>query len=322
MRLPLTTLWILILAPIVTACQSTPHNNEPVNPDTVNKTAKAPAAYIDSTPVSKDELYAVLLEIGGGQALAELLLDRALSKRLTQEGLALSPADIQAEQDRLLNSLSEDRDQAVRLVKQMRADRGLGEQRYAALLGRNAGLRKLISDNIKVSEAAVRQAYALAYGKRYRVRLITAASAQTLTKVRRRALAGESFTELAIELSTDLSAQQGGLLSAFSPLDATYPKSIRDAAARLTTESEGKRISSIIALPQGYALIRLEEVVTPQGPPLEQIRARLESAVRLDLERIRMQQLARALIDQANVIVLDPELDKAWKRQRDTVLQR
>ncbi len=76
-----------------------------------------------------------------------------------------------------------------------------------------------------------------------------------------------------------------------------------------------------IALPEGYALIWLEEVIDKDAPPLEQVRDELARVVRLELERVRMQQLARVMISQANVVVLDPALDKAWQRQRETIAQ-
>lgn len=318
---------LFILAAFAAGCQS--HNNQAgsstgpgtsVNPPSPQPSQLAPAAYLDGEAVTRAQLYRIMIESQGGQALSEILLDRAITKRLVQESFELGDADIQAEKQQLMNSLSTDPDQATRLLDSMRAQRGLGEQRFAALLRRNAGLRRLVRDSITVTDSAVQQAYQLRYGTRYRVRLITANNVATLSNVRRRTLGGESFTDLAIAVSTDRSAAQGGLLSPINPIDATYPKAIRDALPKLGMGQPDQRLSSVIALPEGYALLWLEEVVSSDAPPIEQERDRLEQIVRIELERVRMQQLARVMVSEANVIVLDLALDTAWKRQRNTIV--
>ncbi|MFN3167336.1 MAG: hypothetical protein ACE37H_09765 [Phycisphaeraceae bacterium] len=315
---------VCILAPIVAGCQSDPSATTPTGGGAATaalaRDDKA-AAYIDGVAVSRNELYQQLVEARGGQVLTEVLLDRAVSRELDAQGLALSAADLDAERERLLTNLSDDRDEATRLLNTMRDQRGLGDRRFDALLRRNAALRKLVADQIAVGDAAIEQAYLLRYGPRYRVRLITANDVGTLNQARRRALAGQSFTDLAIELSTDPSAAQGGLLSPINALDATYPKAIRDALPTLSTDELESRLSPVIAMPEGYALLWLVEVSQQDAPPIERVRDELEQAVRLDLERVRMQQLARVLVGRANVIVLDPALDAVWQRQREAIVE-
>lgn len=262
----------------------------------------------------------MMAQAHGGKALEEVLLDRAVQARLKQEGLTLEQAQIDTERQRVLAALADDPDQAARLLKEMRSQRGLDDARFGNLLRRNAGLRALVSDQITINEAATRQVYELRYGDRYQVRLITSDSLDDLTRARRLAVDSEAFTSLAIEISTDRSVQQGGLLSPISPADPTYPKAIRDALPKLKSGNTTSRLSPIIALDQGYALLWLEGVIKQADPPeIEQVRDELIAAVRDDLESVRMRQLARTLIEQANVIVLDPALDTSWQRQRDAM---
>lgn len=314
-------LGLLILAPIAVGCQSRPVESGSSTPNASQTTADRVAAYIDGKPVTRDTLYQMMAESAGGEALSELLLDRTVTRRLADQGMALTEADVQAERQRLMASLSPEPDTAARLLRAMRDQRGLGDKRFEALLRRNAGLRKLVRSDIKIEQNAVLQAYELRYGKRYRVRLITADTVNALGRARQRALAGESFADLAIEVSTDESVNQGGLLSPISPADPTYPKAIRDALPRLSTDSTKDRLSPVIALPKGYALLWLEQAIKTDPPALDQVRDQLEQAVRTELERVRMQQLARVMLGQANVIVLDPELDASWKRQREAVVE-
>lgn len=315
---------IVIVAATLLGCQSTPASDADPAPH-ASSDAPAPdetqktVAYIDGKPATRSALYTLLAEAHGGEALTELILDRAVPRRLEAEGLSLTQADLDAERERLMAGLAEDRDQAARLFSEMRDRLGLGQARYDAMVRRNAGLRKLVADGVTVTEPAIRQAYERRYGKRYRARLITADNAATLSRLRRRALEGASFTDLAISHSTDASAAQGGLLSPISPADASYPKAVREALPKLSTDSEAARLSPVIALAEGYALLRLEAVTRPEAPPYAEVRDALRAEVRRDLERLRMQQLTRAILEDADVVVLDPALAEAWDRHRERV---
>lgn len=323
MRDALPIVLLLIVAPFVAGCQSNTTqrpSGTASSPTTLAGPGEKPVAYLDGKAVTQAQLYRLIAPAHGGEALAEILLDRTVQARLKQEAIELTPADIEAEKAKLLASLDPDPDQAARLLKQMRSERGLDRDRYTAMLRRNAGLRRLVRDQITINDAAIAQAYQLRHGKRYQVRLIVADKLDVITKARRQALAGDSFTDLAIERSTDRSANQGGLLSPISPADPTYPKAIRIALPKLKMDNRASRLSPAIALDAGYALLYLEEVIAPTDPPtLDEARPELQAAVRANLEQLRMRQLARTLIEQANVVVLDPSLDKAWKRQKGEI---
>ena len=314
---------LLIVAPFAIACQSATTQSPGQPAHTAPQPAdldSTPAAYLNGKAVTQAQLYRVLVPAHGGEALAEILLERAVQQRLQQEGSELQQADLDAERDRLLASLNPDPDQAARLLREMRSQRGLDDKRFDSMLRTNAGLRALVRDQVTLNDAAIEQAYALRYGKRYRVRLITADQLDTITQARKQVLAGDSFTDLAVDLSTDTSAAQGGLLSPISPADPTYPKAIRDALPKLNTDTPAKRLSTAIALDQDYALLWLEDIQTPDNPPtLGAVRAELEAAVRRDLERLRMRQLARTLIEQTDIVILDPLLDQPWKRQQNAI---
>lgn len=312
---------LLIVAANLLGCQSNDVSDGRDDANTPRQTFEQPiaAAYIDGVVADRAELSQILIEAHGGEALAELVLDRGVAKRLSQAGLSLTEQDLAAERERVLADLSRDTDDAARLLREMQQRLGLGARRFDALIERNAGLRRLVREGIEVTEPAIQQAYQLRYGKRYIARIITAPDVATLSLARRRAINGTSFTELAIELSTDTSAAQGGLLSPISPADVSYPKAVRDAVSRLTTTSTQSRLSPVIALADGYALLYLESIETRPAPPIDQVRSELASAVRLDLERLRMQQLARAILSQANVVVLDPALAKSWEARREAL---
>ncbi len=316
-------LLLLIVAVFATACQSDSSQTVTEPDQTAIKPVDQgdrPIAYLDGKLVTQDQLYRQIVQAHGGEALAEILLDRAVKARLKQEGIELTPADIDAERDKLLTSMEPDPDQAARLLREMRDQRGLDEAKFTSLLKRNAGLRSLVRDQVTINDAAITQAYQLRYGTRYEVRLIITKKLDAITQARRQVISGAPFTDLAIALSTDSSARQGGLLSPISPADPTYPKVIRDALPKLKLTDATTRLSQVIAMPEGYALLWLEAIKVPMDrPSLDEVRVQLTESVRDELERIRMRQLARTLIEQADVVVLDPALDKAWRRQRGVI---
>lgn len=310
----------LIFAATALGCQSGPGSSNPghgeTDPPPAFQQPDRPVAYLNGHPLTQAELFATLAEMDGGLALSEVLLDRAITDRLSDQGLAVTDADLQQERGIILASLSDNEDEATRLLAAMRARRGLGDRRFHALLRRNAGLRKLIEPVTDIGEPAIRQAYELQYGQRYVVRLVLTDNAAQAQEVRRLALEGASFIDLAVATSTDPSAAQGGLLSPISPADATYPLALREQLPKLKLDTEATRLSPVLTLGTGYAIVRLEEIYAARGPAIEAVRDVLEARVRLRLQRLRMEQLARTLIDSANIVVLDPTLKHSWEQQR------
>ncbi|MEM6504640.1 MAG: hypothetical protein AAF711_04145 [Planctomycetota bacterium] len=323
MRDALPIMLPLIVAPFLVGCQSNATQNpRDGSADAVIRidNADPPVAYLNGQAVNRSEIYRLIVPAHGGDALAEILIDRAVKGRLDQQAIRLTPEEIEAERNILLASLDTDPDRAARLMREMRSQRGLDEKRFGGMLERNAGLRRLVRDEVKINDLAIQEAYKLRYGQRYEVRLITSENLDALNQARREVISGASFTDLAIDLSTDISASQGGLLSPISPADPTYPKAIRDALWGLKMDGPEARLSPAIALNQGYALLWLEQVVQPEDPPeMASVRGELERSVRRELERLRMRQLARTLIEQADIVVLDPALNQAWQRQGDAI---
>ncbi len=271
-----------------------------------------PLAYINGQAIDARELMASLIETAGGEVLAETVLDRLIERRLERRGLTVTADDLEQERNALLATLSDDPDEAALLLRRLRERRGLGERRFDALLRRNAGLRKLVRDEVTVTRAALNQAYRERYGERYRARLIVVPSVVEANRLRARAIEQPSrFGELAALHSTDASAVQGGLLPDISPVDATYPAAVRQALESL----EPGQVSDIISLDQGFAILKLEQKIEPRRVAMADVEQELAERVQRQGEGLRMQQLARELLTRANVVTLNPGLSESWRRQ-------
>lgn len=271
---------------------------------------------LDGEPIPWGVLRPALAEAAGGIVLEEAVLDRLLAREAERVGVAITPADINRERGLVLESfvqggLASTRDEASRLLASIRRARGLGESRYAALLRRNAILRALVAPRVAVTPDAVDQAFMYRFGERYRARLIVVPSLAAATEAVRRLERGEDFSALAAEASIDASAARGGVLEPISPADPAYPVAVRSALRALSPGG----ISAPIAVDQGYAVLRLDAVLPAFSPPPDRAEAEpmLEREVRLQQERLLMNQLARSLLDSARLTVLDRALDDAWR---------
>ena len=308
----------VIVAAILGAGCVSGSSRQPTAPAPTVRTSgeRGPLAYSAGERVTLDDLGPALLEAAGATVLAEHVLDAALAQRLDSRGLAVTETNVAAEEAIVRQSLSEDEDVAARLLADLRERRGLGPVRFAALLKRNAGLRRLVEGQFTVTDPAVRQAYRLAHGPAARVRLIVTPTLRGAQDLRQRAAAGEPFGELAAMNSTDPSAAQGGLLSPIRPDDTSYPQAVRAAVSGL----EPGGVSEPLAIDGGFALVKLEENLAGDGASFEEVKDGLAERVRRRAERTLMQQQARELIGGADVTLLDPALNAAWERQREALL--
>ncbi|MHC5022836.1 MAG: peptidylprolyl isomerase [Planctomycetota bacterium] len=269
-----------------------------------------PAALVAGRAVTWGDLRPALNEIGGATALRDYILDRQLEAEIQRTGVIVTEADAAAEQRLLLDTLDVDPDRALRLLDQLRTRQGLGPQRYALLLRRNAMLRALVRDQVTVSSASIDRMYEILHGARRQARLILVPSLSDARAVIDRLDAGEPFAEIAVETSTDASAPRGGLLAPIARDDPTYPNAIR----RTLWTLEPGAVSSPILVDGGYAVIQLAREVPWDGTEKQVVRPQLERAVRQSQERLLMDELARRLLRDVSVTIFDDALQESWTR--------
>lgn len=316
-----TLRWFVLMAVAMAGCeaggggfQSAPRNaanNQSTGDAAASPTGNA-VVYIDGEPFTDAQLAPALYEVAGETILTERILDQQIKRRLAEAGLTVTDDDLTAERRIMRQTLSADDNQSTRLLQQLRRRRGLGEQRFKALLHRNAAMRKLVQDEVVVSESAIGQAYEQSYGPLYEARLIVVDSAAKAADLARQARQGADFTTLAIAHSNDASRAQGGLIGPISPADPTWPDALRDAVIHLKPQE----ISPPIVLDKGFAVLKLESKTERSAPPLADVKEELARQVRRQVERIQMERLARTMLESADVVVLDASLQRAW-RQRE-----
>lgn len=280
-------------------------------------------ALIGGDPVWASELMPALQEAAGGMILEEAALDRQIARELAQRGVTIDEQAVENErgvlQQTLARGISGSNDQTSDLISRLRATRGLGDTRFAALLRRNAGLRALVRDGVHVSATDLEIAYQIRYGTRYRTRLILVRSELDAASARSRLLGKdgsppEAFSSVAAQVSTDPSSERGGAIGVVSPVDPSYPEALRRVVATLAPGS----ISDPIALEQGFAIITVDSVVPAErSVSPEAVSAELEREVRLVREQAEMAKLASRLLGSISVSPLDASLNWGWRAWRE-----
>ncbi len=277
-------------------------------------TDSRPAAIWGDTVIEWSDLRPRLAERSGGAVLEEMLIDRRLEALLRERGRPLTPAQIAAEEQILLETLDPDPSRAASLLRSLRQVQGLSTLRWNDLLRRNASLRALVADEVKVSDDAVEAALDAAHGAKRRCRIIALPDARAAEDVAGQLSRGANFAELAVERSTDRSAERGGLLAPVSRLDPSFPASFRNALWSLQPGA----VSAPVLLDQSWVLILCEREI-PAGSALGAAseREKARTAVRRAQERLLMENLARSIVrDTTTVTVFDDALQESWRSAR------
>ena len=196
------------------------------------------------------------------------------------------------------------------LQRLLRESRNLGDRRFGHLLWRNAALRVLVQDEVIVSDTVLQEFYNYRYGPRYEARLIVVSSLQEATEVIKRATSGESYIDLAVHYSTDLSRAQGGLLDRISTADATWPLIIRQTVSRLR---EGQ-ISQALVLDGGVGILKLQRIIPAADVSFDQVARELADEAQRQMERRHMDRLTRQILEDADLLVVDRALAARWRQ--------
>ncbi|MCA9300442.1 MAG: peptidylprolyl isomerase [Phycisphaerales bacterium] len=281
-------------------------------------------ASVDGSPLSFETIRDELLEAAGRVVVEEKALDVLLDQEMDRRGLSVTDEDIAYErslmQQVLVDSATANRDDAERLLDRVLHARGIGPRRFESLLRRNAMLRQLVSSDIEIDEGQVRRTYDVAHGPRVQARIIVCASQQDASAIRRRLSTSSSlrvdFATEAMAHSTDDSAARGGLLDPIQISDPSYPSALREGLSRAKPEV----ILGPIALQGGFALVLHERDVDGTGQSFEDTAPAIRRLVRLDAERLAMQQLASRLISDHPVTARDPSL--GWSLDRNGTSRR
>lgn len=273
-----------------------------------------PAAMIDGKSVTWGDLRPILGDLAGAEALREYILDRKLARALDEAKITISDDDVAAERKTLLESLNDDPNTAIRLLDELRSKQNLGKKRFDGLLRRNAGLRALVRKDgaVNITDDALRSMHDMLHGPKRQARIMLLSDLSRAQAAINLVNTGVSFADAAVEMSTDSSAARGGLLEPISQSDPNYPEALRQTLFTLNTGE----MSGPVLLGDKYAVVFMVKRTAADGVTLQDARPALERIVRINQERVLMDQLARRLTLDTAVTVFDEELNDSWQRAK------
>lgn len=277
---------------------------------------------VNGQVLTLEQLRPYLVEAGGAIAVEEIAMDRVLRQQFADAGMRLSSSDISAEEGKLIEALREsagnDAARGEELLLRVRSSRGLGPTRYAALLERNAMLRRMVAGEVAITAEQVEQGKQVRFGPRYRGRVIITRSEREAAAARAQVASAagvpamrEKMSELAAQSTLTSSSYPGGVTEPISPADTAYPGSLRTVISKLQPGD----LSPIIALDKAFAIFFLEDVLPGNAAPtsrdVDDIRRTLQNAG----ERIAMERKARQVMDAAGINIVEPGLRWTWENR-------
>ena len=309
-----TAILIPLLLPLI-GCESQPIRAAPDQPPA---RTNRPVAIINGVAIDRSALEDGLSESAGAEILREFALDRALSVRCEDLGISIGNDELAQERALLGDTLglADNRSMPAGVLEELRAQRGLGPDRFERLLRRSAMLRALIG-NPEPSQAQIDRAYASAFGDRYRVRLFVSQTAKPAHELRADAMDADDsqrpwlFAERCAEASIHPSSPRGGLIESLSPEALGYPS----ALLGVLSTTPPSTCSGVMSTEAGYVLVLVESrapALTPSNEQKSEILARL----RQNTQRLAMQRLAAEILEQQEIIVMDRALNWAWTNRR------
>lgn len=277
-----------------------------------------PAAVVGGKILSQADLGPAMAEAAGALVLEERVLDVELERRMAAGGLKLPPDAQEQELRRLTDTLGEQSgvsaDRVGLVLERLRRERGLGPVRFQALLLRNARLRALAGADAVPNEALAAAA-AMELGERTEARLITVSTArdagEILATVRDSSDPSAVFGRLAREKSEDSQAAQGGTLPPLSQADTSLPPALRQALGTTVTGL----YPEILSVGDKFVLLFVDAKRPAVENPTPDQQAQAEAKARARLERLAMDRLAREILEQAKVSVMDESLRWSWDRR-------
>lgn len=272
------------------------------------KTPSRVVAIVSGQSITRQDMWDHLVESSGDEIFQDLLLSRAIQHAFDQHHLPeLTHEEINFERNVLLRTLQNNSASDLNLIL---AKRGYGKIRLQALCKRNAGLRKLVQQNINITDASVQRMFALLHGPKFPVQILVTSTLDQASQARRNIQDGESFATVAQRISIDPSSPMGGVVAPISPADPLWPTSVRELIQTL----EVGDCSPPILIEDRWLLITVTDPPTVQTVHLADVREEMEQLSRLAMEQLEMDQLSKRLRANINPNIIDPTLKRASQR--------
>lgn len=265
-------------------------------------------AIVNGQQVTRQELADECLLHFGEEVLESIINKRLITEECQRRNIPITQDEVRQEMDRMAQRFGLPTDQLLMMLKK---ERHITPEQYAKeIIWPTVALRKLATNELKVSAKDKQEAWDMLYGPSVQLRLIACESARKAEQVRKEALADpDNFGNIAKEKSIDVvSASAKGLIQPVHKHQGD-PNIEREAFALKVGE-----ISKVIPVGDQFVILKCEAKFEEQKVPMEKVEKVLEESIRDKKLRLSADQIFQRLQDASKVenVMNDP---KARKRQ-------
>lgn len=270
---------------------------------------EALVARVNGQPIGETDLQQALLKEAGPRVLVEMIDELIIRQAAQQRGLEAVSQQV----DLRMESVLAQAGGTGRLAEALRAQ-GLTQERLREQIRLSVLLDALVRDDISVSEDEIQQYYQdnlgrYSYGPQVQGRMILVETRENAESLRQALEGGGDFAGLAKAFSRDpATAEQGGDMGWFERGD--YAPEITDLAFQL----KGGELSPVLAGPDGFYLLKVEDKRPAGQRPLAEVRDEIITALKYQkLPTARRQWLVEQR-RRARVTLSDPDLRAAVEK--------
>ncbi|MFV2048944.1 peptidylprolyl isomerase [Metabacillus litoralis] len=212
-------------------------------------------AKIGNESVTKDDLYTYFVKQNGTTAVDTLITKSIIEQETAKENITITDEEVDAELDELISTYG-----GEETFKQTLASSGLTMEDVEEDVKVNLQIEKLLESKIEITEEEMRTYFdenkdTFAQTKQVKASHILVEDEETAKEVKEKIDAGEDFTEIAKEYSTDPStAEAGGDLGFFG--EGSMVAEFEEAAFSMKVD----QISEPVKTEYGYHIIKVTEI--------------------------------------------------------------
>ena len=236
-------------------------------------------AVVNGDPISRKTLGEATVDRFGREVLETMINQHLILQECKKQGVAISNQEVSQEISRQAKKFNLSLDSYLQLLQN---ERDISPNEYSSeIVWPMLALRRLVSDQVQVSEDEFNKAFIAQYGEAIKCRMIMVADREQADRLQRQATANPAnFAELAKQHSEDPSSMSvGGLIP---PIRRYNGDSRLEEAAFALKEKE---VSSVLQLGDQWIILQAERRIAAHSPspkalPLinEQIKDRLRDA--------------------------------------------
>lgn len=192
----------------------------------------AAVAYVNSDKITKDQLYATMLDNGGKQTLDNMIDELVVNQAAKKAGITVTDQDVQKELDAIKKQTGSEE-----MFQQTLQQYGMTEDKLKEQLHMQAALKKLLADQLSVTDDAIKSYYDQNKGQYATPEQVQLSQIVVKTKEEAAAVVsqlkgGADFATVAKDKSTDTATKdKGGALDYVSK--GTLDKAVETAAFAL-----------------------------------------------------------------------------------------